>query len=230
MTTTRPNFLRRHPDMAPEFLRDDAGQVVRINGYASLFGAEGQINGQIVSFDPGAFAPSLRYGANVRATLDHRYGATFARVRDRSLMLWQDCVGLAFSIAVPASTEGRGIARAVADGEIGASVLFRPFQRRKAAGVYVVERTVLTDVCLTTSPVYRTAAWLSPFELMNHMHDRALLLRRCWVGGALKGKREARGHVTQPRVVPSKARQAAKAHQEANDRRPLHARKLRRVA
>ena len=214
--------------MAPEYLCDDNGQVVRINGYASLFGAEGRINGQIISFDPGAFAPSLRYGADVRATIDHRYGATFARVRDRSLTLWEDCVGLAFSLTVPASAEGHGIARSVADGEIGASVLFRPFQRRKTAGVYVVERAILTDVCLTTSPVYRTAAWLSPFELMNHMHDRALLLRRCWLGGALKGKREARDQATQPRVAPSKARQAVDAYHEANARRPMHTRTRRR--
>lgn len=195
------------------------GAAVRIDGYACIFGSEIRIDGQIESFAPGAFSPTLRRGAiDMRATINHHRAETWASVRDGSLKLWQDDVGLGFSASLPGTAEGRGLARAVADGLIGASILFRPFQSKPTPGGYTVTAATLTDVCLTTSPAYLTAVWLVPFELMNFMPDHALLLRRRWIGGRLKAKREARDHVVQPRG-PSRPEQAAKAHHEAKTRR-----------
>ena len=131
---------------------------------------------------------------------------------------------------LPSTPEGRGQARAVADGLIGASVLFRPFKTEKTASGNIVQAATLTDICLTTSPAYPTATWLAPFELMNSMNDHALMLRRRLIGGQLKARREARDHVTQPRVAPSKARQAVEAYHEANARRPSRTRTPRASA
>jgi hypothetical protein len=120
---------------------------------------------------------------------------------------------------LPATLEGRGQARAVADGLIGASVLFRSFKTEKIAGECIIQAAILTDICLCTAPAYPTATWLVPFECMNYMPDHALMLRRRLIGGQLKAKREAREHVTQPRVAPSRAERATTAYHEANTRR-----------
>ncbi len=204
------------------------GVVVRVNGYASLFDTEIRIDGQIESIAPGAFSPTCNRGAiDVRMTVNHHCAATWASVRDGSLKVWQDAVGLAFSAAFPDTSHGRGLARAVADGLIVASVLFRSFGQKPTPGGYIVTAATLTDVCLTTAAAYPTATWLSDFGLMRHMSDHALLLRRQWIGGQLKAKREAGDHVTQSRVVPSppargapsRAELAATAYQEAQARR-----------
>ena len=215
------------------------GRKLRIDGYATLFGEEIYIGSQTEKFATGAFTPSLRRGATfVRATINHRRADTWASVRDGSLRLWEDSIGLAFSAALPATPEGRGLARAVADGLIQASVLFRPFRSKPTPTGCVVETATLIDVCLAIATAYPTATWLSDFGLMRHMSDRALLLRRCLIGAQLKARREARDHVMQPcvapshpaRRAPSRAEQAVKAYHEAKSRRPLHTRARQRRA
>jgi len=207
------------------------GETIRVFGYANLFGVPIEIHGQTEVVAPGAFSPTLRDGAiGVRATINHRRETTWASVQGGSLKLWQDSVGLAFSAVLPATAYGRGQARAVADGLIGASVLFRPFKTEKTDSGYIVQAAVLVDICLGTAPAYPTATWLAPFELMNHMSDHALGLRRRLIGGQLKARREAREQATQPHVAPTRAERAAKAYHEAKARRPLHARSPRRRA
>ena len=201
-----------------EILRGDSGQPVHVCGYAGLFDTPIVIDGQTEEFARGAFQPSLRFGADVPATVNHKCDATWARVRDGSLKLWEDDTGLAFSATLPATPYGRGLARAVADGLISASVLFRSFKTERTASGYIVQAATLTDICLATAPAYPTAVWLVPFECMKNATDHALMLRRRLIGGQLKARREARDHVTQPSVAPSKAELAVKAHQEANAR------------
>ena len=215
--------------MTATFLLDAHGQPLKIVGYACLFDTPITIAGQTEVIAPGAFLPSLRYGANVRACIDHRRSATWASADDGTLRLWQDATGLAFTAMVPASLEGRGLARAVADGCIGSSFYFRPFKTEQTASGYIVQAATLTEISLTTSPAYPTRAWLVPFESMNYMPDHALFLRRRWIGGQLKARREARDHVVQT-CGPSRPEQAAKAHHEANARRPLHTRARQRRA
>ncbi len=211
-----------------EYLRDDHGLPLKIAGYANLFNTSITRNGQTLEFAPGAFSATLSRGAPyVRATINHKREMTWASVWDGSLRLWQDAKGLAFSASLPATLEGRGHARAVADGLISASIRYRSFQTEMTASGCIVKAAILIDVCLTTSPAYPTAVWLVPFELMSHMSDHALALRRCLIGGQLDAMREARNHVTQP---PSRPEQAAQAHREALARRLLHTRTPRRRA
>ncbi len=215
------------------------GAPLKIVGYGCLFGTAVMRRGQTVTFARDAFSPTLRYNASgVRALVDHKRAAEWACTRDGSLRVWEDDTGLGFSAMIPNTIEGRGLARAVADGYIGASLHFRPFKTEEIAGGYIVQAATLTEISLTTRPAFATAAWLVPFESMNHMPDHALALRRRLIGGQLKAKREAREHVTQPRVAPShparvapsRAEQAAQAHRDANSRRPLHARARQRRA
>ena len=169
------------------------GRALRVDGYATLFDVEINIDGKIEKFAPGAFSPVLRRGAiDVRATVNHRRAGTWASVRAGSLKLWQDTTGLAFSAALPGNAEGRGLARAVADGQIGASVLFRPFGSKSTPGGYTVTAATLTDICLTTAPAYSTATWLSDFGLMRHMPDHALLLRSRWIGARQQARTRQR--------------------------------------
>ena len=203
-----------------DFLLDDRGRPIHVCGYAGLFDTPIVIDGQTEEFARGAFQPSLKFGADVRATINHKRDATWARVRDGSLKLWEDAVGLAFSANLPATPYGRGQARAVADGLIGASVLFRSFKTEKTTSGCIIQAATITDICLCTAPAYPTATWLVPFECMKNATDHALALRRRLIGGQLKAMREARDHVTHPSVAPSRAEQAVKAHHEANLRRP----------
>ena len=212
------------------FLLDDRGQLIHVQGYAGLFDTPIVVDGQTEEFARGAFQPSLKFGADLRITVNHKRDATWARVRGGSLKIWEDNFGLAFSAMLPATPYGRGQARAVADGLIGASVLFRSFKTEKIAGGCIIQAATLTDICLCIAPAYPTAVWLAPFERMNHMGDHALMLRRRLIGGQLKARREARDHAANPSVAPSKAEQAVRAHQEALARRPPHTRAPRRRA
>ncbi|MCH8859065.1 MAG: HK97 family phage prohead protease [Proteobacteria bacterium] len=213
-----------------ENLQDDSGRPIKIVGYANLFDTSITRDGQTLEFARGAFLPTLSRGApDLRATVDHKRDATWASVRDGSLTVWEDACGLAFSALLAPTPEGRGHARAVADGLIFASIRHRTFKTETTASGCIVKAAVLIDICLTTSPAYPTATWLVPFDCNNHMSDNALMLRRRWIGGQLKARREARDHVTQPRVAPAKAELAVKAHQEANARRPPHTRAPRRA-
>ena len=203
-----------------DFLQHES-RPVKIVGYANLFDTLITRDGQTLEFAPGAFLPTLTRGApDVRATINHQREMTWASVRDNSLTLWEDSTGLAFSATLPATPEGRGLARAAADGLIGASIRYRTFKTEKTASGLIVKAAILIDICLTTAPAYPTATWLAPFELMNYMSDDVLLLRRRLIGGQLKARREARNQATQPHVAPSKARQAVDAYHEANARRP----------
>ncbi len=210
-----------------EFLKQN-GAPLKICGYACLFDATIKHREQSLAFARGAFSPTLLYNASgVRALVDHKRAGEWACTRDGSLRVWEDGVGLGFSAMIPNTIEGRGLARAVADGYIGASLHFRPFKTEEIAGGYIVQAATLTEISLTTRPAFATAAWLVPFESMNHMPDHALALRRRLIGGQLKAKREAGDHVTQSRVVPSppargapsRAELAATAYQEAQARR-----------
>ena len=212
-----------------EFLQHE-GELIHVNGYAAIYDSPIVIDGQTEEFARGAFQPSLKFGADVRFTINHKRDTTWARVADGSLKMWEDACGLAFSALLPATPYGRGQARAIADGLIGASVLFRPFRTKKTTSGYIVQAATLDDICLATSTAYPTAVWLAPFECMNYMSDNALMLRRRLIGGQLKARREARDHAANPSVAPSKAELAVRAHQEALARRPPHTRAPRRRA
>ena len=214
----------------PDFLHHE-GEPLKIVGYGCPFGATITHRGQDLSFARDAFSPTLRFNASgVRALVDHKRASEWACTQDGSLRLWEDHVGLAFSAKIPNTIEGRGLARAVADGLIGASLHFRPFKIEETASGQIVQAATLTEISLTTRPAFATAAWLVPFECMNYMSDHALMLRRRLIGGQLKARREARDHAAHPSVAPSKAEQAVRVHRKANARRPSHTRTPRRRA
>lgn len=157
------------------------GEPLKILGYGCLFGTTITYRGQDMTFARDAFSPTLRYNASgVRALVDHKPASEWACTQDGSLRLWEDGAGVAFSAKIPNTIEGRGLARAVADGLIGASLHFRPFKTKETASGYVIQAATLTEISLTTRPAFATAAWLVPFECMNNMSDHALMLRRRW--------------------------------------------------
>ena len=165
------------------------GQPLKIVGYACLFDTTIENRGQALTFARDAFLPTLRHNASgVRALVDHKWASEWACTQDGSLRLWQDHAGLAFAAMIPNTIEGRGLARAVGDGLVAASVHFRPFRTEETADGYIVQAAILTEISLTTRPAYPTATWLSELGLMRHMSDYALDLRRRWRLGSMKNR------------------------------------------
>lgn len=88
--------------MATEFLRDDEGQVIYVQGYAAIFNSLSvpldDHDGQRELIRPGAFDYILRnLRASTTCTLHHLgAGGTIGSIFDRTLQLWSDDFGLAF--------------------------------------------------------------------------------------------------------------------------------------
>jgi Escherichia/Staphylococcus phage prohead protease len=91
----------------------------KLEGYAATFGAEAKLPGFTEVLSPGAFAASLRSGADVLALVDHDPKAVLARTRSGTLRLSEDSKGLAFSLDVPDTRPGNDVLALAQRGDLG---------------------------------------------------------------------------------------------------------------
>jgi len=157
------------------------GRPLTIQGFAALYGIPAIVEQDMTeTFLPGAFRACLARGARfVIATWNHFASYTWASVAAGTLRLWESEAGLSFEANVDANCFGLGIARYVAEGSAGASVLFAPLTAEKSASETVIKAAYLRDVCVTASPAYPTACWLghaNPATLPPYVRE----LRECW--------------------------------------------------
>jgi uncharacterized protein len=81
----------------------------RLVGYAAVFDAPTRIGEFTESVKPGAFADSLRSGADILALVDHDPSKLLARASSGSLSLKEDGRGLAFEITLPDTSLARDV-------------------------------------------------------------------------------------------------------------------------
>lgn len=91
----------------------------RLEGYAATFGTEARLPGFTETIAPGAFADSLKSGADILALVDHDQGKVLARTRSKSLTLTEDAKGLAFAFDVPDTGPGRDVLALAQRGDLG---------------------------------------------------------------------------------------------------------------
>lgn len=92
----------------------------RLTGYAATFGTPAKIEGRFTeTIRAGAFRGSLTKGADILALIDHNPGRLIGRTRSGTLRLSEDGKGLAFSVDVPDTTEGRDLLTLAERGDLG---------------------------------------------------------------------------------------------------------------
>lgn len=89
----------------------------RLEGYAATFGRETRIGSFREMIAPGAFAASLT--GDVLALRDHDAARVLGRTKSGTLRLSEDSRGLAFSLDLPDTADGRDVAELVSRGDAG---------------------------------------------------------------------------------------------------------------
>lgn len=102
----------------------------KLEGYAATFGTEARIGDFVEKIAPGAFAASLRSGRDVLALIDHDLSRVLGRTKSGTLRLSEDARGLAFSLDVPDTQDGRDVLALAERGDLGGM----SFRFRAAAG------------------------------------------------------------------------------------------------
>jgi len=91
----------------------------RLEGYVARFGVEAAIGDFVETIAPGAFAASLKSGADIVAMVDHDPSAVLARTRSGTLQLAEDSSGLEFSLSVPDTQRGKDVLALADRGDLG---------------------------------------------------------------------------------------------------------------
>jgi uncharacterized protein len=154
------------PDGAGLLVKEDSGKRT-IQGYASVFNSLSQDIGggkrelrEIIR--PGAFAPLLARGVDVRGLIDHDPSKILGRTKSGTLRLEEDSRGLRFEIDPPDTQTARDLMCSLQRGDVdGASFAFTVAPGgesfRSENGCYIREIRAmgsLEDVSVVTYPVY----------------------------------------------------------------------------
>lgn len=81
----------------------------KLEGYAALFGVRAQIGAVSEEIRAGAFSETLKTRPDILALVDHNPTQLLARTRSGTLRLSEDSKGLAFSLDVPDTQDGRDL-------------------------------------------------------------------------------------------------------------------------
>lgn len=112
-------------------LRAAGSNPRRLEGYAATFGADTRIGDFVETIRAGAFAASIASGRDVLALVDHDPQRLVGRTKSGTLRLSEDPRGLAFSLDVPDTTNGRDVLALAERGDIGgASFGFRAIDEK----------------------------------------------------------------------------------------------------
>jgi HK97 family phage prohead protease len=196
-------------------LYDD--EPVKICGYASVFGVTYQLGGVLERIVPGAFDLTRH---EVHALFAHEGDWRVGWTRDQSLKVWQDSVGLAFQLDVPATHHGLSLVQGIRANNFracsfGADVdhtLISDFAVENDREVRVIRRIAVVEVsvcAIGANP--ETTCWMdteAPEDLPPHVrHARAQWLKgRVAVQLAGRAARAARAQAraqARARVAPS---------------------------
>jgi uncharacterized protein len=106
-------------------MRAAAGR--RLEGIAAVYGVPATLPGGVEeTIRAGAFAASLRSGADVLFCADHDFTRVLGRTKSGTLTLRDTPAGLAFSVALPDTSAARDILALAERGDLGgASVAMR---------------------------------------------------------------------------------------------------------
>jgi len=155
---------------------------LRVQGYANIFGVEASTESGVEVFRPGAFAGHLECGAqNVIATWGHFADYAWASVKDGTLKLWEDGIGLCFEATVESSPFGAGLVRFIAEGNAASSILFDSLHQVETANGREVKKAFLRDICVCIEGAYPTAVWLRGNAQPDTLTPYARELRATWL-------------------------------------------------
>ncbi len=136
-----------------------------IEGYAATYNTPTVIAGEFVELiTPGAFARSLREGADVRCLRNHTPNDILGRTKAGTLILREDAKGLFFRCSLPDTGTGRDLYTSIKRGDIdGCSFAFMVEDQewdevKTADGTWMPRRQLkdvtLMDVSAVTYPQY----------------------------------------------------------------------------
>jgi HK97 family phage prohead protease len=120
--------LERRSIAAAELRADVAGR--KLEGLAAVFNQDARIANRFSErVLPGAFAQSLASGRDILALADHDPVRLLARTRSGTLRLNETAKGLAFSLDVPDTQDGRDLLTLAQRGDIGGASFAFTVQR-----------------------------------------------------------------------------------------------------
>lgn len=142
----------------------EGGGLPTIEGYAAVFNSlSTNLGGFRERIEPGAFAASLKAGADVRALVDHDPAKIIGRNKSGTLTVTEDERGLKVSIRPPDTTAGRDVVESIRRGDLDAmsfGFVARDDEVRKEGGetVRVLRAVDLFDVSVVAYPAYQDTA------------------------------------------------------------------------
>jgi HK97 family phage prohead protease len=186
-------------------LYEDTVEPLRIAGYASTFGLDYRLaDGTWERVGRNAFQLGGRPVALCIAHLNDRPDTRFASTRDRTLALWQDHHGLAFSASVAWDAGALTLLNGIRRGEfVGCSV---GFARRE---VETVRKAELDEISLVAAPACPfTAVWVED-ESADDLPAYVAQARGRWLAGRMAARaaqdaaRRSRAHVSARSAKPT---------------------------
>jgi uncharacterized protein len=118
----------------------------QLEGYAALFGVRARIGSFSEEIRAGAFGASLKARPDVLALIDHNPSQLLARTKSGTLRLSEDSRGLAFSLDVPDTTDGRDLLALAERNDLGGMSF--GFQVAKGGEIRSKDLRTLTAVTL----------------------------------------------------------------------------------
>lgn len=132
-------------------------------GYAAVYGEESREiveNGRpfVERIAPGAFAETLRSGADVKLLYNHDAGALLARTRSGTLKLRSDRQGLAFEASLPETTLGNDVRTLLERGDLTGEMSFGFYVEdeswNRTRTERLVKRAKLVEVSIVQDAAY----------------------------------------------------------------------------
>jgi HK97 family phage prohead protease len=167
----------------------------KLSGYVARFGSETRIGDFFERVMPGAFRASLADGRNIIALADHDRRALLGSTASGTLSLREDGQGLAFELALPATSVGKDIAILVERKDIqGMSFGFTVpdggdvwLDRGDGSMLRELRNVNLAEITITASPAYldTSLAMRSRQHQQTHVDLNNLINNNLWLSTVL---------------------------------------------
>lgn len=142
-------------------IRESDNEVSTLVGYAAVFNSESQdLGGFIETIKPGAFSRSIQNPTkDIKALYNHDSASVLGRVKNGSLSLQEDEIGLRVTIRPPKTQFGRDILESVRSGYLdnmsfGFSVKEDSWEMRDGMHFRTLEDVELFEVSVVATPAY----------------------------------------------------------------------------